>query len=181
MNIEKADYATIIRFGTIHDLNMKLQMEGKNLIEVSNIIDKDGISLLEKSLIARKFDIAKELLANNAKVNNVSNAGCNEFHYLASNINCDGALDIARILLAKGTSLMEKEKKYIFLMFAELFFITLCQEVFKVRSVEGLAFIEECFDKVEDYDDCNKMGCSIRMLINERGTDKLKKIMECTE
>ena len=95
MNIEKADYATIIRFGTIHDLNMKLQMEGKNLIEVSNIIDKDGISLLEKSLIARKFDIAKELLANNAKV--------------------------------------------------------------------------------------NKMGCSIRMLINERGTDKLKKIMECTE
>lgn len=110
MNIEKADYATIIRFGTIHDLNMKLQMEGKNLIEVSNIIDKDGISLLEKSLIARKFDIAKELLANNAKVNNVSNAGCNEFHYLASNINCDGALDIARILLAKGTSLMEKKK-----------------------------------------------------------------------
>ena len=176
MNIEKADYATIIRFGTIHDLNMKLQMEGKNLIEVSNIIDKDGISLLEKSLIARKFDIAKELLANNAKVNNVSNAGCNEFHYFASNINCDGALDIARILLAKGTSLMEKEKKY-----NNSAFFTLCQEVFKVRSVEGLAFIEECFDKVEDYDDCNKMGCSIRMLINERGTDKLKKIMECTE
>ena len=108
MNIEKADYATIIRFGTIHDLNMKLQMEGKNLIEVSNIIDKDGISLLEKSLIARKFDIAKELLANNAKVNNVSNAGCNEFHYLASNINCDGALDIARILL--GTSKTSSKK-----------------------------------------------------------------------
>lgn len=64
-------------------------------------------------MIARKFDIAKELLANNAKVNNVSNAGCNEFHYLASNINCDGALDIARILLAKGTSLMEKEKNII--------------------------------------------------------------------
>lgn len=110
MNIEKADYATIIRFGTLHDLYMKLQMEGKNLIEVSNITDKEGISLLEKSLIARKFDIAKELLANNAKVNNVSNVGCNEFHYLACNSNCDGALDIARILLAKGTSLMEKEK-----------------------------------------------------------------------
>ena len=71
---------------------------------------------------------------------------------------------------------MEKEKKY-----NNSAFFTLCQEVFKVRSVEGLAFIEECFDKVEDYDDCNKMGCSIRMLINERGTDKLKKIMECTE
>lgn len=174
MNIEKADYAAIIKFGTIHDLNMKLQMEGKSLLEVSNITDKEGISLLEKSLIARKFDIAKELLANNAKVNNVSNAGCNEFHYLASNINCDGALDIARLLLAKGTSLKEKEKRY-----GNSAFFTLCQEVFKMRSTEGLDFIEECLDKVQDYDDCNKMGYSIRMLINERGTDKLKQKMEC--
>ena len=50
------------------------------------------------------------------------NAGCNEFHYLASNINCDGALDIARLLLAKGTSLMEKERKY-----GNSAFFTLCQ------------------------------------------------------
>ena len=77
-----------------------------------NVTDKDGISLLEKSLIARKFDIAKVLLANNAKVNNISHEGCNEFHYIASNINHDGALDIAKILLDRGTSLLVKDKKY---------------------------------------------------------------------
>ena len=59
---------TLENLGVMADLNMKLQMEGKKLIEVSNIIDKEGISLLEKSLIAKKIDIAKELLANNARV-----------------------------------------------------------------------------------------------------------------
>ena len=71
MNVEKADYGTIIQFGTMHDFNTKLQMEGKTLDEVMDITDKDVISLLQKSLIARKFDIAKVLLANNAKVNNI--------------------------------------------------------------------------------------------------------------
>lgn len=173
MNVEKADYGTIIKFGTLDDFNMKLQMEGKKLEEVINTNDKDGISLLEKSLIARKFDIAKELLANDAKVNNISNAGCNEFHYIASNINYDGALDIAQILLDKGTSLMVKEKKY-----GNSAFFTLCQEIFKVRSVDGLKFLENCFKNVKEYDSCNKMGYSVRMLINERGTDKLKQMME---
>lgn len=173
MNIEKADYGTIIKCGTIHDLNMKLQMEEKTLDEVMDITDKDGISLLEKSLIARKFDIAKVLLANNAKVNNISIEGCNEFHYIASNINFDGALDIAKILLDKGTSLMVQEKKY-----GNSAFFVLCQEIFKVRSVEGMNFIEACFENVQEYDTCNKAGYSIRMLINERGNDKLKQMME---
>ena len=173
MNLEKADYGTIIKFGTMHDFYMKLQLEGKTLDEVINITDKDGISLLEKSLIARKFDIARELLVNNAKVNNVSNEGCNEFHYIASNINCDGALGIAKILLDRETSLVEKEKKY-----GNSAFFALCQEIFKVRSAEGLKFLEDCFEKVWEYDMCNKMGYSIRMLINERGTDKLKQMME---
>lgn len=173
MNVEKADYGTIIKFGTMHDFNTKLQMERKTLDEVIDATDKDGISLLEKSLIARKFDIAKVLLANNAKVNNISNEGCNEFHYIASNINHDSALDIAKILLDRGTSLMVKEKKY-----GNSAFFALCQEIFKVRSVEGLNFIERCFENVQEYDTCNKAGYSIRMLINERGTDKLKEMME---
>lgn len=42
MNIEKADYATIIRFGTIHDLNMKLQMEGKILLKCLILLTKMG-------------------------------------------------------------------------------------------------------------------------------------------
>ena len=173
MNVGKADYGTIIKFGTMRDFNMKMQMEGKVLDEVMDITDKDGISLLQKCLIARKFDIAKMLLANNAKVNNISNEGCNEFHYIASNINHDGALDIAKILLDRGTSLMVKEKKY-----DNSAIFALCQEVFKVRSIEGLNFIEACFENLQEYDICNKMGYSIRMLINERGTDKLKQMME---
>lgn len=173
MNVEKADYGTIIKFGTIHDFDAKLKMEGKTLDEVKNITDKDGISLLEKSLIARKFDIAKMLLANNVKVNNISNDGCNEFHYIASNINNEGAIDVAEILLDRGVSLMAKEKKY-----GNSAFFVLCQEIFKVRSVEGLNFIELCFKQVREYDICNKAGYSIRMLINERGTEKLKKMME---
>lgn len=173
MNVERADYGTIIKFGTMNEFNTKLQMEGKSLDEVINITDKDGVSLLEKSLVARKFDIAKELLANNAKVNNVSNGGYNEFHFIASNINFEGALEIAKILLDKGTSLSAKEKKY-----GNSAFYTLCQEIFKVRSAEGLNFIETCFEYIQDCDSRNKMGYSIRMLINERGTDKLKQMME---
>ena len=41
MNIEKADYGTIIRFGTMQDLNTKLQIEGKTLYEVIYVTDKD--------------------------------------------------------------------------------------------------------------------------------------------
>ena len=134
MNVEKADYGTIIKFGTMQDFNTKLQMEGKTIDEVIDI---------------------------------------NEFHYIASNINHDGALDIARILLDRGTSLMVKEKKY-----GNSAFFALCQEIFKVRSVEGLRFIETCFENVQEYDTCNKAGYSVRMLINERGTDKLKQMME---
>lgn len=173
MNVEKADYGTIIKFGTMNEFNAKLQMEGKTLDEVINITDKNGVSLLEHSLVARKFDIAKELLANNAKVNNVSNGGYNEFHFIASNINFDGALEIAQILLDKGTSLTAKDKKY-----GNSAFFTLCHEIFKVRSAEGLNFIETCFENIQEYDSCNKWGYSIRMLINERGTEKLKQMME---
>ena len=173
MNVEKADYGTVIKFGTLNDFNSKLQMEGKTLDEVINFNDKGGISLLEKSLIARKFDIAKFLLQNNAKVNNISKEGCNEFHYIASNINHAGALDIAKILLNRGTSLTVKEKKY-----GKSAFFTLCQEIFKVQSVEGLDFIETCLPSVQEYDTCNKKGYSIRMLINERGTEKLRQMME---
>ncbi len=157
----------------MHDLKVRLQTEGKTLDEVIDTIDKDGISLLEKSLIARKFDIAKELLENNTKVNVVSREGCNEFHYIASNINREGALHIAKILLDRGTSLTAKDKKY-----GNSAFFTLCQEIFKVRSVEGMNFIETCLEKVQEYDTVNNMGYSIRMLINERGTDKLKQLME---
>ena len=173
MNVEKADYGAIIKFGNMQDFNLKLQQEGKTLNEVINTKDKAGMSLLEKSLVARNFEMAKYLLSNGATVNNVSSEGYNEFHYIASNINSDGAIEIAKLLLEKGTSLATKDNRY-----GNSAFYTLCQEIFKVRSSEGMRFMEECFEYIHDYDDCNKRGYSIRMLINERGTDRLKQIME---
>ena len=173
MNIEKADLGTIILLGTLHDFYEKLQMEGKNLHEVIDDIDGNGVSLLQKSLIARKFDIAKVLLENNAKVNHVTNSGSNEFHCVAANIRYEGGLEIAKILLDRGVSLVAKDKKY-----GNTALFTLCMEIFKVRSVEALEFLETCFERCQEYDTCNKAGYSLRMLINERGTDNLKRIME---
>ena len=112
MNIEKADYGTVIQVGTMHDFYTKLQMEGKTLHDVIDHTDKNGVSLLEKSLSARKFDIAKLLLDNGAKVNVVSKEGYNEFHYIAANIRYEDGLEIARILLDRGVSLVAKDKKY---------------------------------------------------------------------
>ncbi|MFZ0577323.1 MAG: ankyrin repeat domain-containing protein, partial [Psychrobacillus psychrotolerans] len=69
MDINKADYWTTIKFGNLELFLEKLKIEKKRVEEVVNFIDKNGISLLEKSLISRKFDIANFLLDNNAKIN----------------------------------------------------------------------------------------------------------------
>ena len=173
MNIEKADYGTIVQFGSLDDVIQKLIIEEKSIADVIDITDENGMSLLEKSLVARKFDIAKYLLDNNAKVNIVSNSGYNEFHYIASNIDCDGAIQIARILLRRGTSLILQDNR-----FGNSAIFTLCMEIFKSRTEEGLAFLEECILCVTDIDTCNKNGYSLRILISERGTDRLKTILE---
>ena len=173
MNIEKADYGIVIQIGTIHDFFAKLQMDGKTLQDVIDYTDENGVSLLEKSLSSRKFDMAKLLLDNDAKVNVVSKEGCNEFHYIAANIRHESALDIAKILLERGVSLAAQDKKY-----GNSALFTLCYEIFKVRTAETLEFLEMCFERFQEYDICNKAGYSIRRLINERGTDNLKRMME---
>ena len=173
MNLQVADYGTIIKFGTNQDLNTKLQQEGKSLADVKNDIDENGVSLLEKCLAGRKFDIAKLLLQMDAEVNIVSKEGYNEFHYLAANINSEGAIDVAKILLKRNTSLLQQDKK-----FGNTALFTLCQEVFKKRSVEGMEFLILCLEQSNDLETCNKAGNSVRKLINERGTDQLKAVID---
>ena len=54
MNIERADYGTIVTFGTLEDLNTKLKIENKKLEEIKDSIDDNGISLLEHCLIRKR-------------------------------------------------------------------------------------------------------------------------------
>lgn len=121
MNIEKCDFGTVISFGSLDDFCAKLEMEGKKVGEVLDFIDTKGMSLLELSLAAGKFDIANFLLSNDCKINHVSSEGCNEFHYIASRIRYEGALEVAEILLEKGVSLAQKDEK-----FGNSAFFTLC-------------------------------------------------------
>ena len=173
MNIEKADYGTIVKFGTLKDLHEKIKIKNDNVADIINWVDDSGISLLERSLISRKFEISKFLLDNNAKVNIVSKEGNNEFHFLAPNINCIEAVEIGKLLLSKGTSVMQKDVKY-----GNTAFFSLCMEAFKERSESTMNFIEKCFEQVTDVDEKNKNGFSIRNLIMERGSDELKKRLE---
>ncbi len=55
---------------------------------------------------------------------------------------------------------------------------TLCIEAFKQRLKEVLECLSDCLENVTDIDDKNISGLSIRDLINERGTEKLKEKMK---
>lgn len=173
MDIKKADYGTIIKFGNIELFKEKMKLENHNVDEVLNIVDKNGISLLQKSLISRKFEIANYLLDNNANINVISNEGCNELHYLSSNINFDGAIQIADRLIDMSVDLDLKEKK---LNNSSLW--CLCQEVLKKRTEDGISLIIKCLNKKPDVKSLNSAGYSVENLINERGTDEMKKVME---
>ncbi|WP_237758429.1 hypothetical protein [Priestia aryabhattai] len=65
MDLNKADFGTVIKFGNLEDFLKKLNIENKCMEEVVNFVNKNGTSLLETSLISRKFDTAKFLLDNN--------------------------------------------------------------------------------------------------------------------
>ena len=137
-----------------------------------NYTDAQGRSLLSRCLISRKFDLAKEFLEHNAEVNRVGKDGCNEFHYIAANIRY-GGVEVARMLLERGVSLMAKDKSY-----GNTALSTLYLEILKTRSDEEMAFLEDCFRQAESFDVCNKYGNSARKLVNKYGPEKLKEIVE---
>lgn len=172
MDINKADYGIIIKFGNLETFLEKLQIEKQNISEIMNIADKNGISLLQKALIARKFEIANFLLDNHADINVVSEEGCNELHYLAANINFDGAVEIAHRLIDMDVNFNLKDKK-----FNNSALWCLCQEVLKKRTEEGISVIVRCLGKQPDIQSLNKSGYSVEGLIKERGTVEMKKAM----
>ncbi|MCG3087962.1 ankyrin repeat domain-containing protein [Sporosarcina cyprini] len=173
MDIGKADFGTVIKFGNLEKFLQKFHAENKQIQEVVDSVDENGISLLEKSLISRKFDIANYLLDKKAKVNIVSKEGFNELHYIAANINFPGAVEVADRLVKMGVDLNVKDKKY-----SNSAIITLCLEVLKKRTEDGNEFIVSCLKKKPNVHDFNKAGYSLERLIKERGTDEMKKVLE---
>ena len=173
MDINKADYNTIIKFGNLELFKEKLSLENTNLIDILNIVDKNGISMLQHSLVSRKFEISNYFIQNKANINIISNEGCNELHYLASNINFEGATQIANQLIDMNVSLDLKEKKA---NNSPLW--CLCHEVLKKRSQDGILLIIKCLKNNPDIKSLNSAGYSVQKLINERGTDEMKKVME---
>ena len=141
MDINKADYNTIIKFGNLELFKEKLSLENTNLIDILNIVDKNGISMLQHSLVSRKFEMSNYFIKNNANINIISNEGCNELHYLASNINFEGATQIANQLIDMNVSLDLKEKKS---NNSPLW--CLCHEVLKKRSQDGILLIIKCLN-----------------------------------
>ncbi|MFZ0577912.1 MAG: ankyrin repeat domain-containing protein, partial [Psychrobacillus psychrotolerans] len=109
----------------------------------------------------------------NAKINIVSNDECNELHYLAANINCKGAVELAHRLVDMGVDLNLKDEK-----FGNPAIWALCQEVLKKRTKEGNDLIVKCLEKRPNINDLNKSGYSLKYLIEERGTDDMKKVIE---
>src|SRR5699024_627672 len=153
MDIHKADLWTVIWFGNLDDFLQKLNIESKSIEVVINSVDKDGISLLQRSLIARRFEIAKFLLVNDSDVNVNSNEKLNELHYLAANINYPGSIDIAYQFVELGVDLNLKDKKY-----ANSALFTLCQDVLTKRTKEGNQFIVKCIEMKPDISGRNKVG-----------------------
>ncbi len=172
LDVSKADYVTIVKIGSLYDLQKKMKLEKQDVFDIVNLIDEKGMSLTEHSIVSRNFSVSKFLLDNGAMVNIVSKDGFNEFHYIAANINCDGAIEIAYELLKKGTSIMQKDGRY-----GNTALFTLCIEAFKVRSKNVMEFIEECLNNAINIDEENFAGISIRKLIQERGNEKMKKIL----
>ena len=172
MNINKADYFTIAQFGNLSTLLRKIDLEKKTLDQVKNLCDEKGMSLLQHSLANRKFDISEYLIENEVEVNHISNEVCNELHYLAANINSDGAIKIANKLIDMKVDITLKNKKY---KNSPLW--DLCQEVLKKNSEEGNQLIIKCLRKKTDITLCNVAGLSVKQLIEERGTDEMKEEM----
>jgi ankyrin repeat protein len=173
MDIQNADYGTVIKFGTLDDFKNKLDIETKSLVDVIDNTDSNGISLLQKALISRKFDIANYLLIEGVKVNVISKDGFNELHYLAANINNEGALDLARLLIERGVNLNQIDDKY-----GNPAVLSICLELLKRQSEAGMKFIEDILSLQLNIDIVNKSAVSVRKLLNERGTDRIKKLIE---
>jgi len=173
MDIMKADYFAIVQFGNLDLLQEKLALEKDTIEDIKNLCDTNNMSLLEKSLSYGKFDISKYLLDNNVEVNVITKQGCNELHYIASNLNSKKAIGLANRLVEKNVDLNLQDKK-----FKNSPFWYLCQESMRRNTADFYEFIGYCFGKNPDIDSINIAGISIREMVVERKNPVLIKFIE---
>ena len=172
MNIEKADFFTVIQFGTKELFIDKLKLEQCNLDDIMNLRDVNGISLLEKSLISRKFDIALMLLQKGVEINIVSKNNCNELHYLSANLDSIESIEIAQQLVEAGVDLNLPDKKY-----KNTPFWYLCQKAMQKGGQDFHKLIIICMKKKPDIEWANVSGNTIRSMVADRGDDEMKRII----
>jgi len=169
MDIEKASYSTIAMIGNLKILQEKLKLDRKTINDVKDIIDSDE-SLLMKSIAYGRFDIAKYLLENGAKVNIISKNGNNELHCLSYHLKEVGALEIGYMLLKRGVDLNKKDKK-----FNNSAFWYLCYNAQLSPTTAICEFISYCLDKNPDLDTPNFAGKTVNSLI--MGSEELQHLL----
>lgn len=172
MNLEKANFFTVIQFGTKELFIQKLDMERCSLSDIMNIKDENGVSLLEKSLVNRKFDIAQMLIENGVQLNVVSKDNCNELHYISANIDSDESMNIAKQLIEAGVTLNLQDKKY-----KNTPFWYLCEKAIHKNSQEMNELIKVSMKKTPDLNIPNVVGNTVKSMILERGSKELKEIV----
>lgn len=172
MNLEKANFFTIIQFGTKELFIQKLDMERCSLSDIMDLKDETEVSLLEKSLANRKFDIAQMLIENGVQLNVVSKENCNELHYLFANIDSDESMAIAKQLVEAGVTLNLQDKKY-----KNTPFWYLCEKAIQKNSQEMNELIKVCMKKAPDLNAPNIAGNTVKSMLLERGSKALKEIV----
>lgn len=172
MNLEKANFFTVIQFGTKKLFIEKLDIQRCSLSDIINIKDANGVSLLEISLANRKFDIAQMLIENGAQLNVVSKDYCNELHYLSPNIDSDESITIAKQLIRAGVILNLQDKKY-----KNTPFWYLCEKAIQKNNQEMNELIKVCMKKAPDINVPNVAGNTVASMLLERGSNALKEIV----
>lgn len=171
MSYNISRYDMIIFVGNMEDLLKQLEEDNISIKEIVNVKYDDNMTLLHRALTSRKFDIANYLLDNGAEVNVVTDYGLNELGGLSHNLTTSEAAAIGRRLLNMGVSLTQKDKKY-----GNTTIFTLVRDSFRRISPEAKQFIYDCFALVDEIDEPNKFGFTLRAII-ERGTDETLKQM----
>lgn len=173
MDIKDEEYWTIVMFRSLEGFKKRLKNDHKQIHQLTNLVDDRGISLLQQSLISGKFDIANLLLNEGSIIKNISKQGYNELHYISAHLDDVRAIQLAHRLVELNVDLDSQDRRY-----GNSALFTMCYESFKVRTTESDELIIACLKKQPNVELKNKSGYSVKQLIEEKGTEDMKRAIE---